>query len=337
MNDARRPLVVVSDASIHPDALAKLRDRCEVRVLDVGTPADRFVEAFVEAQGGLVRVGAVTGRLLEAAPHLRIVARHGTGVDIVDVDAATANGVVVATTGSFNAAAVAEYTFAALLALVRKVPAADRSMRVGNWDRRPFIGAELEDRTLGIVGIGHIGSRVARQALGFGMRVIGCDPAYAEPPVQGMRLGSLEEVLAAADILTLHAPLSPTTYHLIDTAALAMLRPGGFIVNTARGEVVDEDALIASLRSGHLAGAALDVFANEPLEPESPLREMENVVLSPHVAAQTNEAMAQVGRSAAQAILDDLGGRRPEYVYNPQVYEVRTAKGLFGEAVLRDA
>ncbi len=209
-------------------------------------------------------------------------------------------------------------------------------MRSGKWDRRPFTGGELEGRTLGVVGVGAIGGRVARAALGFGMRVIGCDPAYASSPVAGMRLGSLEEVLTAADILTLHPRLNPTTYRMVDAAALARLHPGAIVVNTSRGEVVDEEALTASLQSGHLAGAALDVFAHEPLAPESPLREMENVILSPHVAGQTREAMVQVARSAADAILDDLAGRRPEYVYNPEVYDVRSAKGLFGEAVLRD-
>ncbi len=217
---------------------------------------------------------------------------------------------MVTTAGSLNAAAVAEYTFGLLLTLVRKVREADRLMRAGGWDRRPLTGVELEGRTLGIVGVGAIGGRVARQGLAFGMQVIGCDPAYSEPPVPGMRLGSLEEVLAAADILTLHPRLNPTTFRMIDAVALAALHPGAIVVNTSRGEVVDEGALTASLQAGHLAGAALDVFADEPLAPESPLREMENVVLSPHVAGQTQEAMVQVAHSAAQAILDDLAGRR---------------------------
>jgi phosphoglycerate dehydrogenase-like enzyme len=305
-------------------------------VLDAYTPELGFAEACVEAHAVLARVGAVTRRVIESAPNLRIVARHGVGVDSVDLAAATEQGVVVTTAGSLNAAAVAEYTFGLLLALVRKVREADRLMRAGGWDRRPFTGAELEGRTLGIVGVGAIGRRVARLALGFGMNVIGCDPAYTESPVPGTRLGSLEEVLEAADILTLHPRLNQTTYRLIDAAALAELRPGAIVVNTSRGEVMDEGALISSLQSGHLAGAALDVFAHEPLAPESPLREMENVVLSPHVAGQTHEAMVQVARSAANAILDDLAGRRPEYVYNPEVYAVRDARGLFLEPVLRE-
>lgn len=334
MSDRTKPLVVVTDPSVHPEAIARLRDHCELRVLEAYTPEEAMAEACVEAQALLARVGAVTRRVIEAAPRLRIVARHGVGVDSVDLDAATAHGVVVTTAGSLNATAVAEYTFGLLLALVRKVREADRLMRAGGWDRRPFTGTELEGRTLGIVGVGAIGSRVARQALGFGMQVIGCDPAYVEAPVPGMRLGSLEEVLEAADILTLHPRLNPTTFRMIDAAALARLHPGAIVVNTSRGEVVDQEALTSALQSGHLAGAALDVFAREPLAPPSPLREMENVILSPHVAGQTREAMVAVARSAAGAILDDLAGRRPEYVYNPEVYEVRRAKGLFGEAVL---
>jgi D-3-phosphoglycerate dehydrogenase len=334
MSDSRRPLVVVSDPSVHPEAIARLSESCELRILGAYTPEERYAEACVEAQAVLARVGAVTRRVIEAAPHLRIVARHGVGVDSVDLDAATERGVVVTTAGSLNAAAVAEYTFGLLLTLVRKVREADRLMRAGGWDRRPLTGVELEGRTLGIVGVGAIGGRVARQGLAFGMQVIGCDPAYSEPPVPGMRLGSLEEVLAAADILTLHPRLNPTTFRMIDAVALAALHPGAIVVNTSRGEVVDEGALTASLQAGHLAGAALDVFAEEPLAPESPLREMENVVLSPHVAGQTQDAMVQVAHSAAQAILDDLAGRRPEFVYNPEVYQVRAAKGLFQEPVL---
>lgn len=336
MSSATRPLVVVSDPSVHPDAIARLRERCELRVLEAYTPEERFAEACLEAQAVLARVGAVTRRVIESAPHLRIVARHGVGVDSVDLDAATRHGVVVTTAGSLNATAVAEYTFSLLLALVRKVREADRLMRAGGWDRRPFTGVELEGRTLGVVGVGAIGSRVARRALGFGMQVVGCDPAYAESPVPGMRLASLQEVLEAADILTLHPRLNSTTYRMIDAGALAALRPGAIVVNTSRGELVDEGALIASLQSGHVAGAALDVFAHEPLAPESPLREMENVVLSPHVAGQTQQAMVQVARSAAQAILDDLAGRRPEYVYNPEVYEVRGATRRFLEPVLTE-
>ncbi|MBO0706368.1 MAG: phosphoglycerate dehydrogenase, partial [Candidatus Dormibacteraeota bacterium] len=200
MNDGTRPLVIVSDPSVHPDAIARLSEHCELRVLEAYTPEDRLAEACVDAQGLLVRVGAVTRRVIERAPQLRIVSRHGVGVDSVDLDAATAHGVVVTTAGSLNAAAVAEYTFGLLLALLRKVREADRLMRAGGWDRRPFTGTQLEGRTLGIVGVGAIGSRVARAGLGFGMRVIGCDPAYTEPPVAGMRLGSLDEVLGAADI-----------------------------------------------------------------------------------------------------------------------------------------
>lgn len=335
MNDGTRPLVIVSDPSVHPDAIARLSEHCELRVLEAYTPEERLAEACTEAQGLLVRVGAVTRRVFERAPQLRIVSRHGVGVDSVDLDAATAQGVVVTTAGSLNATAVAEYTFGLLLALLRKVREADRLMRGGGWDRRPFTGTQLEGRTLGIVGVGAIGSRVARAGLGFGMQAIGCDPAYTDSPVAGMRLGSLEEVLEAADILTLHPRLNPTSFRIIDAPALARLRPGAIVVNTSRGGVVDQEALTASLQSGHVAGAALDVFEREPLPPESPLREMENVILSPHVAGQTREAMVEVARSAAQAILDDLAGRRPEYVYNPEVYEVRSAKGLFEEAVLR--
>ena len=192
------------------------------------------------------------------------------GVDAVDLEAATARGIVVTTTGAINAAAVAEYTFALLLALARKVLQADAGMRQGTWLRDPLVGMELDGKTLGIVGLGSIGQRVARQALGFGMRVIAHDLNAPTPPDAAIRMVSLAELLASADVVTLHTRFTPGTAKLIDAAALAAMRPSALLVNTARGELVDEAALTAALRSGSLTGAALDTFAEEPLPAESP-------------------------------------------------------------------
>ena len=266
-----RPLVVLTDMSIRSEATARLGEHCEVRVLPGAYPAeDMLIAACTNADAILARLGTVTRRVIEAAPRLRIIARHGVGVDAVDLEAATARGIVVTTTGAINAAAVAEYTFALLLALARKVLQADAGMRQGTWLRDPLVGMELDGKTLGIVGLGSIGQRVARQALGFGMRVITHDLNAPTPPDAAIRMVSLAELLASADVVTLHTRFTPGTAKLIDAAALAAMRPSALLVNTARGELVDEAALTAALRSGSLTGAALDTFAEEPLPAESP-------------------------------------------------------------------
>ncbi|MCS0494460.1 hydroxyacid dehydrogenase [Ancylobacter sp. MQZ15Z-1] len=320
-----RPLVVLTDPSVHAEAVALLRARFEVLILDSYPSEERLAEAAAGASAILARLGTVTRRVIEAALHLRIVSRHGVGVDAVDLAAATEHGVVVTNTGASNAAAVAEYTFALLLALMRKVPQADAGMRAGLWQRTTQVGGELEGRTLGIFGLGAIGGRVARQGLGFGMKILACDPHPPAIMPEGVRLAGREEVLAGADIVSLHTRLTDETRVMIDARALAAMKPGAVLVNTARGELVDEPALIAALEAGRLGGAALDTFAEEPLAAESPLRRMPNVVLSPHVAGQTEEALLRVGRAAAQAIIDELAGRRPANVHNPEAYGRRPA------------
>jgi D-3-phosphoglycerate dehydrogenase len=318
-----RPVVVFTDGSIRHEATALLTPTCEVRVLDAYPSEDALVAACGDAHAILARLGTVTRRVIESAPALRIVARHGVGVDAVDLDAATARGVVVTTTGSVNAAAVAEYTLALLLALARKVVAADRGMRTGEWSRDALVGTELDGRTIGVVGLGAIGRRVARAAHGLGMRVLAHDPHVPQPDDAWVTPAALDELLAQADVITLHVRLTPETTRLIDERALRRMKAGAFLVNTSRGEVVDEAALIAALSSGRLAGAALDTYEHEPLSPSSPLRRMDNVVLSPHVGGQTEAALVRVATTAATAILDELAGRRPRHVYNPAAYERR--------------
>jgi D-3-phosphoglycerate dehydrogenase len=268
-------------------------------------------------------LGVVTAGVIQAAPSLRIIARHGAGSDGVDLSAATARGIVVTTTGPANAGAVAEYTFAILLGLLRKVAVADQGMRNGQWSRTPLIGTALEGSTLGIVGCGAVGTRVARIAEAFGMNVLAAEPGnpgVAAPPVPTL---PLRELLGRADIVSLHLRLTPHNAGIIDAAAIAAMKPGAVLVNTARGELVDEAALIAALRSGHLAGAGLDTFAVEPLPPTSELRRMPNLLLSPHVAGQTGSALLRVGHAAVQAILDEFDGRRPAFVVNPEAYAIR--------------
>lgn len=314
--------VVFTDGSIRREALDLLAPTCDVRVLDDYPSEPVLAAACANADAILARLGTVTRGVLDAAPRLRIVARHGVGVDAVDLAAATARGIVVTTTGSENAAAVAEYTFALLLGLVRHVAAADAGMRAGEWRRGPLVGMELDGATLGVIGYGAIGRRVARQGLGFGMRVLACDPR-ADAPEPGVTLVTQDDLLAQADVVTLHTRLDAGNLRLLDARALSLMKPGACVVNTARGELVDEAALIAALERGALRGAALDTYEREPLAADHPLRRMRNVLLSPHVAGQTEAALRRVAVAAAQCILDELAGQRPRFVYNPEAYERR--------------
>jgi D-3-phosphoglycerate dehydrogenase len=319
MRDPARPLVVFTDGSIRAVARERLAPTCDVRVLSAYPSESALIDACRDAHAILARLGTVTRPVIEAARELRIIARHGVGVDAVDLVAATERGVVVTTTGSGNAAAVAEYTFALLLALVRHVVQADEGMRAGRWERDPLVGLELDGRTLGVIGLGAIGRRVARQAIGFGMRVVAYDvvPTTPEP---GVMMVAFDDLLAQSDVVSLHTRLTADNAHLIDAAALRLMKRGAFIVNTSRGEMIDEAALVAALQSRSLRGAALDTFEREPLDADSPLRRLPNVVLSPHVAGQTDAALERVALTAADCILAELAGQRPAFVYNPDAY-----------------
>jgi len=321
----RRPRVVFTDETIRGEAADLLAPTCDVITLTAYPSEDAMVHACADASAILARLGTVSARVIENAPRLRIISRHGVGVDAVDLSAATRRGIVVTTTGAENATAVAEYTFALLLALARKLAVADGGMRNGEWSRDNLVGMELEGRTLGIVGLGAIGRRVARQAAGFGMRVLAFDPNVADAEAPGVELTTFDDLLARSDIVTLHTRLTAETTRQIDARALARMKPGAFLVNTARGEAIDEEALTEALLSGALGGAALDTYEREPLPSDSPLRRLSNVVLSPHVAGQTGAALVRVATSAAQAILDEFAGRRPKHVYNPEAYDVRAA------------
>ncbi len=325
MNGAR--LVVLTDATIDHAAVERLRAHATVRILDGYPDEATLAIACRDADAILARLGVVTAGVIAAAPSLRIIARHGAGSDGVDLAAATRRGIVVTTTGPANAGAVAEYTMALILGWFRKVAAADAGMRLGLWSRQPLIGGALEGRTLGIVGYGAVGTRVARIAQAFGMDVLVAESHRAgRAPVPRPTL-PLPTLLGRSDIVSLHLRLMADNAGIIDAAAIAAMKPGAILVNTARGELVNQAALIAALQSGHLAGAALDTYAVEPLPAASVLRRMPNVLLSPHVAGQTSEALAQVGHAAVQAILDEFQGRRPQFVVNPEAYAARCTPG----------
>ncbi len=264
----------------------------------------------------------LTARVIAAAPRLKIIARRGVGFDAVDVEAATANGIVVSTTVGVLSDAVADHTFGLLLAVARQIPLLDRTVKAGSWDRSP--ATDVHGKTLGIIGLGAIGRAVARRGGGFGMRLLAYDvaPDHNAAAVLGVTLRDLPAVLTESDFLTLHVPLSPATRHVINDATLRTMKPTAFLINTSRGDVVDEAALLRALQQDRLAGAGLDVFHDEPVRDRA-LVALDRVVATPHVASHTRETLALMEQSCADAVLAVLNGERPKHVVNPEAYNRR--------------
>jgi D-3-phosphoglycerate dehydrogenase len=258
----------------------------------------------------------VTEELLAKATHLQVIGRAGSGLDNIDLDAAIRHGVLVVYAPRGNAIAVAEQTMALLLALVRHIPEASSSIRAGRWDKSRLLGIELHRKVLGIIGLGRIGTEVARRAQAFGMRVIASDPFVSATQGQqvGVTLHSKEEVLQRADCVTLHATLSQDTggtRRLLGSRELSLLKPGAYLVNCARGNLIDERALLAALTEGRLAGVALDVFSQEPIGDDPVLRQVlsyERVIATPHLGASTVEAQVRVATEMARNIISALRG-----------------------------
>ena len=299
-------IVVCDPISTKGIALLQQRPEFEVVVLPKRLPEPELLTVVADATALLVRSETkVTPKVIEAAPKLRAVGRAGVGVDNVDVAAATQRGVVVMNTPGGNTVTTAELSFAMLLALARKVPQAHTSMAAGKWDRKLFQGTELLDKTLGILGMGRIGSEVAKRARAFGMRVIAYDPYLTEERAKGVGAefaAEVDDVYRVADFITVHMPVTPETKHMLNAAAFSKMKPGVRIVNCARGEIIVENDLIAALESGKVAGAALDVFAVEPLPADHPYRKQPNIILTPHLGASTQEAQEKCGIEVAEVI-----------------------------------
>jgi len=297
--------ILIADA-INPEGLAPLTADGAFEIVErTGLKGEELARALADFDAVIVRSGTrITRDSLAYADRLRVIGRAGVGVDNIDVAAATERGIAVLNAPSGNTISAAELTMAILLALVRRVPAADRSMKRGEWDRKSFNGIELYGKVLGLIGAGRIGGEVARRARGFGMTVVAYDPFLSEDRARALKieLASLDDVLRSADVLSIHTPLTDATRNLIDAAALAKLKPGAYLVNAARGGVVDEVALYQALVDGRLAGAALDVFETEPLPADHPLRSLDNVVLTPHLGAATEEAQQNVAVEIAEAV-----------------------------------
>ena len=297
---------------IAPAGLALLADRHEADVR-LGLSRPDLLTAAAEEPGWdalVVRSQTrVDAELLTAAsPRLAVVAVASVGTDRVDLAAATAANITVINAPTGSTVAAAEHTMALRLALMRKIPGADASVRRGEWERARFVGAELWHRTLGIIGLGKIGREVASRAAAFEMRVIAHDPFLApgQAPPQVSALVELPTLLAGADVVTIHVTLTPQTRGLIGASQIAAMKPGAVLVNVARGGLVDEAALATALHAGHLSGAAIDVYSTEPMAPDNPLRDAPNTILTPHLGASTAEAQERAGVEMAERLLEAL-------------------------------
>ncbi len=294
----------------------------------LASPHDRPLDASELAQlvsdvvGVILSVDSFTAEVFDRANRLRVISRCGVGMDNIDLQAATSRGVVVTNTPGANSVAVAELTIALMLALARRIPYHDRVVRQGHWDR--IQGVELLGYTLGLVGMGRIGREVARRAACFGMRIVYHDPVPPPQPLlasQGATYRRLEDLLAESDVISLHVPLQEDTYHLIDHRALARIKPTAFLINTARGSLVDEQALCEALVQGRLAAAASDVFTREP-PGDNPLLHLDNFIATPHIGSATLQTTLRMGLRAAENALAVLRGERPADAVNPEVYRV---------------
>lgn len=342
---AARPKIVVSDA-IHPLARERLQAHAELVDVD-GTDVPSLLAAVTDADALVVRSETqVTEAVLAAAPRLRVVARAGVGIDNIDVPAATRAGVLVLNAPGANAVSAGEHTIALLLAITREIPRANASTHAGKWERKRMRPVDLRGRTVGIVGLGHVGSVVAQRLRGFGMRLIAHDP-YITPERfadLGVEPVAYETLLATADVVTYHVPLTSETLHMLNAETIAQLKPGAIVLNCARGEVVDPAALADALGDGRVAAAGVDVFPHEPCT-ENPLFPLPNAILTPHIGGSSPEALAAIGEMISTTTLDALRGEAVPNAVNlpaaslhaPELQRLTTVAGAAGRllAILR--
>ncbi len=316
---------------IAAEGIARLRAADHEVVEAIGRSPDELAALLPDFEALVVRSQVtVDARLIEAGRRLVVIGRAGVGVDNVDLDAATRAGIVVVNAPTGNTIAAAEHTLALLYALARRIPAADASVRRGEWKRSAFTGVELRGRTIGIVGMGKIGQAIAARARAMEMRVVASDP-YLSPEQaarHGAELMELSRLLECADVVTVHVPLTRSTRGLIGEAEIARMKPTAFVLNVARGGIVDEAAVARALAEGRLGGAAFDVYEPEPPPADSPLRSAPNTVLTPHLGASTEEAQVAVAEEVAEQILDVLAGRSARYAVNAPLLPPETARVL---------
>lgn len=310
-----RPVVLLYE-SMHKDAIELLRTKCEVRFA-TSLDEEQLIHDVQDVDGIIIRAnGMVSRRLMEHAPRLKVVARHGAGIEAIDLAAAKDRGIVVVNTPDASTESVAEHCIGLMIALAKKILPADRALRKGKWDARyELTGNELLAKSLGLVGFGRIGQRVAEIAVkAFQMKAAYSDIVpypNAEATLNARRL-TLDELLSRVDFVSVHVPYLPTTHGLIGARELACMKRSAYLINTARGAVVDEAALLSALQEHRIAGAALDVFASEPIARTSPLLSVENVIVSPHMASHTEEALRRMAM-VVEDVMRVLDGQAPTF------------------------
>lgn len=286
-----------------------------------GQEKQPLLEAVKDVQAILVRVAKLTPEVIQAAPHLKVIGKHGVGYDNINIPAATARGVIVTNTPLANSTSVAEHALALLLAVARRIGESERDLvRGAVRAQKVYQGVELSGKVMGVIGLGSAGLRLARMTgNGLGMRVLGFDP-YKEPWPDGIeRCREVGPLLAQADFISIHVPLTKETSNLIGRDALPKMKPTAILVNTARGGIVDEAAVADAVKAGRLAGAGLDVVVDEPLKPSHPLNGVPNIILTPHMAGVTEEAMMRMAQDSAEDILRVLRGERPKFPVNKEL------------------
>ena len=303
-----KPVVLIAE-ELSPATIAVLGEQFEIRHCD-GANRTELLSNLASANAVLIRSATkMDAEAIAAAPDLKIIARAGVGLDNVDVPAATAAGVLVVNAPTSNIVSAAELAVSLLLAVARNVVPANLALKNGQWKRSQFGGVELQGKTVGIIGMGKIGMLVAQRLAGFDMKFVAYDPYVSTAPSGGpeIKMVSLDELLTSSDFVTIHIPKTPETAGLIDSAALAKMKPTAFVFNAARGGVLDEDALFDALKSGTIAGAGLDVYATEPCT-DLPLFALDNVVATPHLGASTEEAQEKAGVAVAESVVAAFAG-----------------------------
>jgi D-3-phosphoglycerate dehydrogenase len=327
MPETRRPRILIADP-VAPEGIELLRAIGDVEV-KTGQAADALVASIENYDALVVRSETkVTRAIIEAGVRLQVIGRAGVGVDNIDLEAATERGVIVVNAPQGNTIAAAEHTIALLMALARHIPQADASMRAGKWDRKSYVGTEVRGKTLGVIGLGPIGSEVARRGVGLDMRVLGHDPYVAEERTRslGAEPADFETLIAVADFISVHVPMTAATKGMISTEQFVRMKDGVRLLNVARGGIIDEAALAAAVQSGKVAGAAVDVFTAEPIDPENPLLGDPRIITTPHLGASTAEAQERVAVDVAEQIVDVLAGRPARYAVNAPMLAPETLK-----------
>lgn len=317
-----RPIVLVTDHVVRSEAISILEESAEVKIISGGSAESTVINAVREVDAILARRVNISKKVIEAAPKLKIIARHGVGVEQVDIYEATRRGIYVTFTPTANSESVSEFTMALLLTFYREIIKGYQNVQKGGWYQAKLINNEIYQKKIGIIGLGNVGLRVAKKAKAFEMEILGYDPYISQETAKnfGIKLVSINNLLSESDVISLHVRHTKETEKMIGKKELGLMKKNAVLLNTSRGKVIDEEALINALENADIAGACLDTFWAEPLPLDSKLRTFDNVILTPHMAGSTKEAFIRMGTEAAKNIVKVLKGEIPINVYNKEIF-----------------